>query len=717
MIAAVFVGHGSVSFTPPLAIERRELQRVLGDTAVHAPITGAAFVFTDTTWAELARQVSVGAAGAADEASGMLSTTLDRLVDDRRVLQPTLITALMNQDTNGFFYAHVKRERGEDLMFVVDPANEEQIRLLRRGQLEGQKIQIVSQFKATRAPPDSAAAAEVRDPLKIGAYRIDATIAKGLGFSASATVDLTARRGDVRWVRFELLSELKVDSVRAEGGGPLTFARTDKSDDLWVRFDPPLQAGATRALRVLYHGDLIEFGSIINNIQRHWPIRARDAVRTRPDEWVYVKDPTTWFPRYNVLEPVDVDLTFHTPKRYAFASVGRLIESHIEGDVETSHWHTVVPADQVCFSLGQFEEFKITDPRIPPVTVHVNSEAHRRLDEFLIAVRDQLDAWELAGRLLSQRDPQQAVGADVANSLAFFSRVYGRPLFDRYYATETPFSEGEAFPGLIYLSVWTFQTASDSGYDEIFRAHEMAHQWWGIGVEPAGYRDWWLSEGFAEFSGLWYMQLILKDNEKFFRHLRHWRREIRGRRDDAAPIGIGWRAAQLNFRDYTLTTYHKGAWVLQMLRNLMLDFRTMKEDAFAAMMQDFYQEYKGRRASTEDFQKVVERHVGMNMNWFFDQWVRGTAIPKYVFAWHAEPAQNGHYTLQLRVRQSDVPNGFLMPVPVKIVFADSAMQAFLRVNVSGAVTEGKVDVPAEPKVVEFNPLESVLAEVKTEGWE
>jgi len=102
----------------------------------------------------------------------------------------------------------------------------------------------------------------------------------------------------------------------------------------------------------------------------------------------------------------------------------------------------------------------------------------------------------------------------------------------------------------------------------------MAHQWWRLGVEPSGYRDAWRSEGFAEFSGLWYMQLILRDNEKFFKHLKHWRSEIRARRNDVPPIGIGWRAEQLNSRDYTLMTYHKGAWVLHMLRNLMLNLRT-----------------------------------------------------------------------------------------------------------------------------------------------
>src|SRR2546430_6775857 len=37
------------------------------------------------------------------------------------------------------------------------------------------------------------------------------------------------------------------------------------------------------------------------------------------------------------------------------------------------------------------------------------------------------------------------------------------------------------------------------------------------------------------------------------------------------------------------------------------------------------------------FRSVVERHTGMPMDWFFDEWVKGTAIPTYHVAWKAEP--------------------------------------------------------------------------------
>ncbi len=714
-IGAVFVGRGSVSFMPPLAIERAEVRRVLGDSAVDARISAAAFVFTDSTLAELERQLSFGPRPSGSPESGVLSDAIDHLVDGRQVLQPTLITALLNGDTNGFFYAHVKRERGEDLMFMVDPDDDEQVSLLRGGR-EGQKVQVVAEFPRAEDLNDTTTLDPARgQAFKLVAYRIEATIAKGLGFSAVTTARLTARRPGGGWARFNLLSELDVDSVREEGGRAVSIFRSKKTSELWVRFDPAPRAGDTLAVRVAYHGDLIGYTSIVEGITRQWPGWLKLQTSTTPDQWLFVKSSYSWFPRYGG-QAADVDMTFHTPKRYRFASIGRLLDSHLEGDVVTSHWTTVRPADQVCFSLGELDEFKITDPRIPPVTVHTNGAAHRQLDKFFLTLQRQLEGSVFLSRFLSTRSPEEDVGADVANSLAFFTRVYGPPLFDRYYAAEIPFSYGQAFPGLMYLPVWTFQAMSDSGYDEILRSHETAHQWWGIGVEPASYRDAWVSEGFAEFSGLWYMQLVLRDNEKFFRHLKHWRREVRARRNDAPPIGIGWRAEQLSPRDYSLMTYHKGAWVLHMLRNLVIDLRTMNEDVFIATMQDFYRQYRGRRASTRDFQKVVERHVGIDMSWFFDEWVAGTAIPRYVFSWHAEPAQGGHYTLRLRVRQEDVPEHFMMPVPVRIGFADTTLHAYVRIKVTGPVTAATLDLPAEPTRLELNPLESVLADVKEEGW-
>jgi hypothetical protein len=123
----------------------------------------------------------------------VLHDALDHLVDGREIVQPTLIAALMNGEPDGFFYAHVKRGHGEDLMFVVDPRGEEQVSLLRGGR-EGRRVQVISEFRRAEEP-------EARENVRPDAYRIDATIAKGLDFAANTTVRLTARRAGVRWVR------------------------------------------------------------------------------------------------------------------------------------------------------------------------------------------------------------------------------------------------------------------------------------------------------------------------------------------------------------------------------------------------------------------------------------------------------------------------------------------------------------------------------------
>jgi aminopeptidase N len=331
------------------------------------------------------------------------------------------------------------------------------------------------------------------------------------------------------------------------------------------------------------------------------------------------------------------------------------------------------------------------------VTVQVNTEAHLVIARFIP----------------SARNPELDVGADVVNSLAFFTNMYGPPLFHQYYATEIPYFHGQAFPGMIHLSWATYLNQSEQGNDESFRAHEMAHQWWGIGVEPANYRDAWLAEGFAEFSGLWYMQTILNDNEKYLKKLRDSRGAIRRAREKSAPLGLGYRAAESWRGAYALTTYQKGAWVLQMLRNLLLDTRTMSEERFSTMMHHFYATYRGRRASTADFQHTVELALGQNMDWFFNEWVYGTAIPTYTFSWTAARDSAGTVA-HLRVRQSDVPSDFAMYVPVLIKL--DAGDVLIRILVRGDTTNTTVRLPAEPVSMQLNPLESVLAEVKTEGW-
>ncbi len=698
---AVFVGSGTLALAPPLDVERGQLHRVLHDSTLQTPITAAVFLFADSTLAELERRLTFAPGTVAPGAADRVGDALNFLVEGREQrTDPSFMAALLNGDPSGYFAGYVKRQRGEDLMIKVDPHEVEEILLLRRGRRQGERAEIICQFQRAEDLQAGVAGSERPEPLEVPAYRIEATITKNLDFSATATLRIVARRGGIRWVPLRLYAELDVDSVLDESGARATFFRARRSPELWVRLDPALGRGETRSVRITYRGDLIAHGSLMEQFMRERTDARRAQLPLAGDRWSFIKATATWFPRYSFWQPADMELVFRTPSKLGFASIGRLADSRVDGDVRTSRWVTEAPTQQASFNIGEFFEFEIEDPRIPPVTVQMNREAHLRMQQLVV----------------QQRSPEERVGGDMANSLAFFSEVFGPPLFSRYYATEIPYPHGQAFPGLIHLSWWTFQSAEPTGASELFRAHEMAHQWWGIGVEPAGYRDAWVSEGFSTFAGLWYMQRILRDNTKYFKHLRDWREAIRAKRDEAPPIGLGYRAADSDPELYDLMVYRKGAWVLHMLRNLMLDLRTMQDDAFAAMMQDFYASFRGRHASTKDFQDVVERHIEEPMGWFFEQWVNGTAVPTYVYSWRADSASDGKFRLQLRVRQEDVPPTFSMRVPLLIEFTTGG-QALTRATVHGTPLETELLLPAEPKRVVLNPLESVLAEVRQEGWQ
>src|SRR5205823_14493910 len=95
----------------------------------------ADLVFTDSTLWELTRELSFGSAAVGGDASGAVGDALGRLLEGRshESESSTLMSGLLNGYVNGFFYGHVKRAHGEDLMFQVDPEQPEQIELLRGG--------------------------------------------------------------------------------------------------------------------------------------------------------------------------------------------------------------------------------------------------------------------------------------------------------------------------------------------------------------------------------------------------------------------------------------------------------------------------------------------------------------------------------------------------------------------------------------------------------
>jgi hypothetical protein len=379
------------------------------------------------------------------------------------------------------------------------------------------------------------------------------------------------------------------------------------------------------------------------------------------------------------------------------------VDSSTAGRLVTTRWVHEAPIRNASFNIGRFEQVNATIEGAPPITLLWSEVGHRALTAVMQAP--------------SIRNVRGVITQEAGAAMKFFTHVYGPPIEPSFYATEIPLQHGEAFPGLVHLSYITFAVTDRVGYNTSFRAHEVAHQWWGIGVDYASYRDRWLSEGLSEFSGLWYLQIRENSTVNYLAMLREYRGNLLSLRGTLAPTSLGHRTG--NGREpkyYGFAVYEKGAWVMHMLRTLMMQLGTMNEDKFTAAMREFYTTYRGRSASTDDFRVVMEKHAGADLSWFFDQWIDGTAIPAYRWAWRAEAGEGGQHRVRIRVKQTQAPDTFQMFVPVTVELRDGrALRT--RIRVAGPLTEVELPpLPGEVRAVRFNDFEGVLAEVSTESW-
>lgn len=136
------------------------------------------------------------------------------------------------------------------------------------------------------------------------------------------------------------------------------------------------------------------------------------------------------------------------------------------------------------------------------------------------------------------------------------------------------------------------------------------------------------------------------------------------------------------------------------------------DEAFISMMHDFVSTYAAKNASTADFQRIVEKHWNMPMDWFFNEWVYGTEVPRYDFDYSMKDAGDGKTLLHLELKQSGVSDAFTMRVPIYLHNKEKVMRLGL-VTIKGSTTApGDVKLPFRPDKVTIDDYHRVLSTEK-----
>ena len=192
--------------------------------------------------------------------------------------------------------------------------------------------------------------------------------------------------------------------------------------------------------------------------------------------------------------------------------------------------------------------------------------------------------------------------------------------------------------------------------------HEIAHHWFGNAVTESDWDDVWLSEGFATYFTLLYREHAY-GRDDFVSGLA----DARARVYRYYAEHPDYRIVHDELADMSKVTtgmqYQKGAWTLHMLRGLL------GTETFWRGIRSYYETYRDRNASTADFCRVMEEASGLELEWFFDQWLRQGGVPTIAASWsHADG------TLRLDLRQTQATYSFRLPIDVELRFDDGTTQ-------------------------------------------
>ena len=694
-VALVYSGRGTLAFTPPTSIEREQLRRFMGVPALRRKFRSLVIVATDSTFEELLPGLS------------FQPDTLRSLARAWREALPYLDRnegvrqAIVDREP-GLFWAAVWEPKQDPLFVVTDPFAVERVQLWRTAEdsrlgLWNRHVhETVCQFRAQG--DDDTTSFDLRAPYRAEHYSVNVSLASDLKLDASAEVTLRAAGRPRAWFTFDIARTLTLDSVSA-GGAPQSFDGDPETGRVWVLADPPVPAGETRTFRFRYHGEQFE----------------------RADDRIYTPDSFGWYPMVWYGGDATWDLSFHYPRSYQLLAPGRRVATTFAGDRVSSRWLVERPVSVVSFDVSFLRGLEVDPgggaPRLTVWERRPDGAGHVRTASMT--------------ELADAKGHVERVAFDLARAARFYTDAFGSAVTDSVHAVEVsrvrdPLGPSQvayqAFPGLVRMMTPEDKVGTGVEWTPDFvRAHELAHQWWGNGVRPASYHDAWLSEGFANFSALWYLQAGRKDADTYLATLGKWRDKLLQNRhfllgsgQEAGPIWLGGRTnSSSTENDYNLIVYRKGAWVLHMLRNLLLDLDSGDETRFRALLHDFHEAHRAGYATTADFRAAAEGAAGEDLGWFFAQWVYGTDVPTYRWSWSSSEAPAGHWVVHGHVAQSNVPEGFRAPVIVRLDFGRGRF-ARTRVWVSGSETTFELPATTErPIGVRFNDLESVLAEVVT----
>jgi hypothetical protein len=427
-------------------------------------------------------------------------------------------------------------------------------------------------------------------------------------------------------------------------------------------------------------------------------------------------------------------------------ATGKQRSSVSHDGMQTVHWVSERPIPLAGFNLGHYQRAEARGA----VTVEVY--AARGVENAMEAASPSQPLTDpiITGRGAEQEalsptlapmpaSNAQALADTVERGLETFNQEMGPYPYGSLVLSQMPGPLSQGWPGLIFLSSYAFLTpeqlqrtklgtANNILYQSLMPLHEVAHNWWGDLVVWKSYRDQWLVEALANECALIAMERN-GQSRQVQAILDSYRRQLLTTTKDkhlvldAGPVTLGVRLFSSYFPNgYDVISYGRGTWLIHMLRHMLDDAaekphseKIDEDEPFFRALRRLREQNEGKYINNRIVQKAFEeelpeslRYEGRkSLDWFFDEWVNGTAIPKIETSGVKIVSSPRGTTITGKLEQKEAPDELVTSVPLYGVTAGGAV-LLGRVFADGPESAFRLSGPAGVKKIEVDPYHTVL---------
>lgn len=684
----VFSGVGHVVALPRDPVEKQQVARFLGAPVLDEQFLSAYVRFTDGTEQELLRELQrAGLTPSVDEQFAALwGTSLDRLNPSHSL---RILIEKYSKPPAPFFHAGIDGVLTGPLDILLDEMQNDNFSLGQPRTVA--KTTFYDVWSSYRMPGTNNFSMGL-DAIR---YVLDTTIHPDNSLEAAATIEFRAAPGSQQFLGVQLSRTLKITAVTADNGDPLPYFQNEgltqqeinaRGQDALIVFLPrPPAPRSTFKLHFQYSGNVIEDAG--NNV-------------------LFVGARESWYPHYgDTAEFAFYDLTFHWPKRLRLVATGTKSAEREEGDSRVATWKTELPVPEAGFNLGEYASSSLSSEN-RTIDVYANKQLEEYLRSRLSAPGPSPESSRHSSILRLPPDSElpalppsptgflKQLAREIDSSIRFYE-IYSGPFpFRTLGVSQIPGAFGQGWPGLLYLSTFSFLPdeaqyragLSPTGrafFTDVVPFHEVAHQWWGNVVGWSSYQDQWIDEAISEYLALQFADSQKNQDHPLNTWLTHYRKRLitKAEGEDRAPANIGpviagRRLISSRSPDaYSVVVYAKGTWIMHMLREMLRQpagASGKDPDArFVGLLHTLVSKYARKALTTADLQREVEAVMtprmalegGHSMEWFFDEYVRGTGIPHYKIQFTSHGSEKG-FQIRGKLLQDGVPRSFIAPVPI-----------------------------------------------------